>query len=549
MHAEPLPFHFWKARQAAFNDLIFSRTPETHLPLASSLEPAAFKLPSYAGGVQGGEGICVLGFLLSADVSGDARVKPLLDSALLWSSPEGIPSNHIGGLETTSYWYELLPAVLITQLAMRHPESADMDSNLTRMADRYAAIIRRLGGPRADFNQTGFITQGPRAGPVNGKWTEPDAGAAMAYVCYAAWLRHQQPEHLEATLWAMDALERRTLADGNPLYECCLYCAPALAARMNREHNTRYDVRKLMDWCLGKNDGAKSARPWWGRIDHDFNGVAAKGLCGCTRDGDAYAFAMNSFVAASMIAPLAAEDPSFAPEIGRWLCQLTRSARNFFPDEVLPEQQSGPQHRGTSLAAIPYEGLREKKRLLALVSEIAPGHWLAELPFGSGDFHWQAHVEPAQGQSMRVQVLNSENQQIYVGNYELTSENSILGGLLQATHTPLRFEFTIQDAHVNPTKLRVENYPGSGPWLTGDACFYGWGDKTDLAVYAGAHMGSFTALLHACNQASLLEFDLAATDHLGQGLGHKPRFLIVNTGEYEVSHDGLQVPAHGTLLR
>jgi hypothetical protein len=121
MHAEPLPFHFWKARQAAFNDLIFSRTPETHLPLASSLEPAAFKLPSYAGGMQGGEGICVLGFLLSADVSGDARVKPLLDSALLWSSPEGIPSNHIGGLETTSYWYELLPAVLITQLAMRHP--------------------------------------------------------------------------------------------------------------------------------------------------------------------------------------------------------------------------------------------------------------------------------------------------------------------------------------------------------------------------------------------------------------------------------------------
>jgi hypothetical protein len=517
--------------------------------LASSLEPAAFKLPSYAGGVPDGEGICLLGCLLSADLSGDERVKPFLASALLWSSPEGIPSNHIGCLETTSYWYELFPAVLITQLAMRHPESVEMDGNLARMADRYAAIICELGGPRADFNQTGFITHGLRAGRViNGQWTEPDSGAAMAYVCYAAWLRHQQAAHLQAAQWAMDAFERRTLAEGSPLYEVCMYCAPALAARMNREQGTRYNVRKLLDWCLGKNDCANSARPWWGRIDHDFNGLAATGLCGSTRDGDAYAFAMNSFVAASMIAPLAAEDSEFAPEIGRWLCLLTRSARNFFADEVPPEQQSGPQHRGTCLAAIPYEGIREKKRLITRVSQTAPGKWLAELPFGAGDFHWQAHVKPADGETMRVRVLNNENEQIYLGNYHLTSqEHTILGGLLQATHTPLQFEFTIQDTHANLTKLRVESHPGSGPWLTGDPCFYGWdGAKTDLAVYAGAHIGSFTALLQTSNQANLLVFDLAATDHLGHGL--LPRLLLVNTGQHEVTHDGLQIPAHGTLL-
>ena len=148
--------------------------------MAPSLEPGAFKLPSYAGGAPSGEGICVLGFLLSADLSGDARVRPLLPSALRWSTPEGIPSNGIGGKATTSYWYELLPAVLLTQLAMRHPESAEMDANLTRMADRYAVIIRELGGPRADFNQTSYITHGPKKGPVvNGRWTEPDASADL----------------------------------------------------------------------------------------------------------------------------------------------------------------------------------------------------------------------------------------------------------------------------------------------------------------------------------------------------------------------------------
>ncbi len=547
-HAETQPYEFWKSREVAFNELIFSRTPGTHLPLAASLEPNAFKLPSYAGGAPSGEGICVLGFLLSADLSGDARVKPLLASALRWSSPEGIPSNNIGGKATTSYWYELLPAVLLTQLAMRHPESTEMDANLTRMADRYAVIIRELGGPRAEFNQTSYITHGPKKGPViNGRWTEPDAAAAMAYVCYAAWLRHQQPAHLEAARWAMDALERRTLTDGNPLYEFSLYCAPALAARMNREQGTHYDVRKLLDWCLSKNDGSNSTRRWWGRIDHDFNGLAATGLCGSTRDGDAYAFAMNTFVATSMIAPLAAEDPSFAPEIGRWLCQVTRSARNFFPDEASATQQSGPEHRGTRLAAIPYEGLREKKRLLTTVRETSAGHWLTELPSGAGDFQWRAEIKPAEGQTMRVRVLNSANQQIYSGNYRLKAGQTTLGGLLRTTQTPLRLEFAINDAPVSLTKLRVENKPGDGPWLTGDPIFFGWGPKMDLSVYGGAYIGSFTSLLAPSKNPNLQVFDVGITDHLGHD--SRPKLLFVNNSESEITHEGLKIPAHATLLR
>ncbi len=547
-HAETQPYEFWKSREVAFNELIFSRTPGTHLPLAASLEPNAFKLPSYAGGAPSGEGICVLGFLLSADLSGDARVKPLLASALRWSSPEGIPSNNIGGKATTSYWYELLPAVLLTQLAMRHPESTEMDANLTRMADRYAVIIRELGGPRAEFNQTSYITHGPKKGPViNGRWTEPDAAAAMAYVCYAAWLRHQQPAHLEAARWAMDALERRTLTDGNPLYEFSLYCAPALAARMNREQGTHYDVRKLLDWCLSKNDGSNSTRRWWGRIDHDFNGLAATGLCGSTRDGDAYAFAMNTFIAASMIAPLAAEDPSFAPEIGRWLSQVTRSARNFFPDEVSATQQSGPEHRGTRLAAIPYEGLREKKRLNTAVSEISAGHWRAELPSGAGDFQWRAEIKPAEGQSLRVRVLNSGDQQIYLGNYRLKAGQTTLGGLLRATQTPLRLEFTMEAKPVSLTKLRVENHPGTGPWLTGDPVFYSWGPTTDLAIYGGAYIGSFTSLLAPSKNPNLQVFDVGITDHLGHD--SRPKLLFVNNSESEITHEGLKIPAHATLLR
>jgi hypothetical protein len=539
---------YWRSREAAFNDLVFSRAPGELLPLASSLSPEDFMLPSYAGGHPNGEGICVLSFLLSADLSGDQRVKPLLPSALRWTTPQGIPSNTIGGKSSTSYWYELFPAVLLSQLAMRHPESIEMDANLVRMADRYAGIIRDLGGPDADFNQTSFISHRSKKGPFsNGKWTEPDAAAAMAYVCYSAWLRHHQPAHLKAAHWAMDSLERRKPTEGNPFYEFCLYCAPSLAARMNREQGTHYDVRKLMDWCLGKNDGKNACRPWWGRVDHNFNGIQAAGLCGDTRSGNAYVFAMNSFVAAAMIAPLAAEDPTFAPEIGRWLVQVSRNARNFFPDEVPADRQSSPEFRGTPLAAIPYEGLREQKRLLTSVSESAPGHWLAELNDAKGDFQWIAKVKQANGRAIKLRAINGDGQQIYFGNYTLKPGQTSLGGMLRSTDTPLRLEFSIDGAPVELTELRVENYPGTGPWLTGDPVFFGWGPKSDLSVYGGACIGLFTALMVDSGHPAIQAFDLGAINFLGSS--GRPSLLLVNTSEIEITHDGVIIPPHGTLLK
>ncbi len=546
-HAEEEPYGFWQSREKAFSDLVFARDPGNHLPLAVSLSPESFVLPSYVGGKSGGEGICVLGFLLSADLNGDPRVRPLLRSALRWSSPEGIPGNNIGAKATRSYWYELFPAILLTQLALRHPESVEMDANLTRMAGRYARIVTALGGAHADFNQTGFVTYGPSQGPVtNGRWTEPDASAAMAYVCYAAWLRHGEPAHLKAARWAMDALDRRSPSEGNPLYEICLYCAPALAARMNREVGTRYDVAKLAAWCLDTNAATNSVRPRWGRLDRDFGGVAATGLCGSTRDGDGYAFAMNTFVAASMLAPLAAEKPEMAPEIGRWLSQISRSGRNFFANEVDAQHQSAPEHRGTPLAAVPYEGLRERKRLSAKTQEASPGSWSAMLP-AAGEIRWQAIMPAAENKALRLRVLDAERLEIFVGNYQLRPGQTSLGGRLPVAHGGIRFEFSIGGAPARLTKLRVECHPASGPWLTGDQLFHDWGGQTDLAVYGGAHIGSFSALILPSEDPRIQGFDLAATDHLGHG--KLPRRLLVNCSDEMVDLEGQAIPAHGVTLR
>jgi hypothetical protein len=537
----------WRSRAQAFDDLVFSREAGPGRPLAASLDPALFKLPTYAGGPASGEGICVLGFLLSADLMGDARVRPLLPAALRWSPAEGVPSNYPGGRESPSYWYELFPALLLTQIALRHPEDQAMDANLTRMADRYAGIIRALGGPTADFAQTGFLTRGPKPGPVvNGRWTEPDAAAAMAYVCYAAWRRHRQPAHLEAARWAMDSLERRQPSEGSPLYEVCLYCAPALAARMNHEIGSRYDVSKLLGWCLATDEQA-GARPGWGRLDRDFGTVPAKGLCGDTRPGKAYAFAMNSFVAASMIAPLVAEEPRYAPIVGPWLADVSRNARSFFADVASVDGQSSPEWRKTPLAAIPYEGLREKKRQQTRTQADGPGLWRAELPDARGDFEWRAELPAAIGTMLRVVITDAEGHEAYVGNYRLKAGQTSVGGLVAATRAPLRLAFAVDGKPAELKALRVIHQATEGPWLTGDAVIFGWGPSTDLAVYAGAHLGSFAVLTQETGVPGLLCFDLSATDHLGHD--QRPRRLLMNASDHGLTFEGLRLEAGGTAVR
>ena len=539
---------YWRGRSRAFADLVFARSDGPHLPLSPSLEPDAFTLPTYAGGAPKGEGVCVLGFLLSADVAADARVRPLVSSALRWTSPEGIAGNNIGRKTYESYWYELMPAVLLTQLTLRHPGSAEMDAHLRRMADRYASIIERLGGPRARFDQTGFITVGERAGPVvNGRWTEPDAAAAMAYVCYAAWSRQRAPRHLEAARHAMDALERRKPEEGSPLYEFSLYCAPALAARMNREQGTRYDVRKLLGWCLGTNGSPQSARRWWGSLPRDFGGVGTQGLCGSTRPGDAYAFAMNTFVAAAQLAPLAAEDPSFAGEIGEWLALVGRNARRFFADEVAPRSQSAPATRGTALAAIPYEGLRERKRLTATLKRTAPGAWLATLPGGDAEIRWSADFGAQAELPWRIEIKDAGGRRLHQGEVRLKAGKTTTGGGLPSAPGPLRVEFTAQGRPADPTKFRVELHYPNGPWLTGDPVFFSWGAPTDLSVYGGAHLGSFAALFIDSDTTGLHIFDLAATHHLGQG--DRPTRLYLNQTEQTLKVGALEIPARSAIVR
>jgi hypothetical protein len=162
--------------------------------------------------------------------------------------------------------------------------------------------------------------------------------------------------------WCVGALERKP-RDANPLYEVLLPYAVITAARLNAEEGRNYEVGKLLNWCFEPGPSPQ-ARPHWGVILGNWNGLDVYGLTGSATDGGGYAFAMNTFQYAGTLAPLCRYDPRYARDLGKWLLNLANAARLFYPNAHDAGHQSShawaSKHDPKSVLA--YEGLRKWKR-------------------------------------------------------------------------------------------------------------------------------------------------------------------------------------------
>jgi hypothetical protein len=235
-------------------------------------------------------------------------------------------------------------------LGALYPDATDMDSMLRSIADRFYEQVVALGGPAADFDGQGFdfstMTKNPGTRNEGG-----DGAAGTAAIELWAYERFGDERYLEAATWSMDYLER---SESSLFYEILPQLAPYLAARMNARFGTGYDVGKYFDWILG----GSVVRPGWGTVLERWGDYDTRGLIGSQTDGGGYAFAMNTF-AAPLFAATAKYDPRFADTVGRWLADVHRAARFFYPDQM----PAGNQWHGATFVddparVIPYEGLR-----------------------------------------------------------------------------------------------------------------------------------------------------------------------------------------------
>ena len=382
-----------------------------------------------------GEGITVIAAIMSGALVGmdltayecsDGVTRNFVKSAVEYYQANGehvVLNGGAGGKTGSTWWYELLPGVLFSVLGTAYESEAYyMYDIITESARQWRSAVEGLGGANADFWHTSYsISKGE---PFDGNWYEPDAAAGMAYILYSAYsmnmgLKESGKETFatdeeieqfrEAAIWCMNYLDELI---ESPFYEVLTFLAPYLAARMNAEQGTNYDVAKMIGWTL---DGSSAVRGGWGMVTENWGDHYTNGLMGSLTDGGGYAFAMNTFDAMLGFAPMVKYDTRFARDISRWVLSVSQSAQSYYPENYSTEgsvenyyghevyhgkYQSGNLFRQDDPEAgfIAYEGLRKYRRYVTYDANGTRGTaWDNSVsPYASGDaftFDWGGETD------------------------------------------------------------------------------------------------------------------------------------------------------------
>ena len=253
----------------------------------------------------------------------------------------------------TSWWYDHHSLPFVYALATRYPSIPWLQTATRTVADDQYEMLQSIGSSNPDFNHTAFNhTTNTLVDSSDGR-KERDAGLVTALVEYWAYQKFGDAKYLDGAKWAMNYYQNATI---NPYYEWQILLGPYVAARLNAEQGTNYDVTKIMDWLL---QSSSSGHAGWGTIQDQWSGYDVWGVQGSSTDGGGYGFAMNTFLTA-WLAPMVKYDHRFARSVGRFLLNVSNAGRFFYPDQMNQlNQYHGSTYINTPAKVVPYEGLRK----------------------------------------------------------------------------------------------------------------------------------------------------------------------------------------------
>ena len=275
----------------------------------------------------------------------------------------------LGGGYGRDWWYDVFPNVLYYGVCDVFPNVPRADSLQRIIADQFYRADSVLKG---NYDYSYFDYQQMK-GMRNNIPYQQDAAAGHAYVLYCAYQKFGDERYLQGAKSAIEALLRQK---ESRFYEIFMPFGAYVAARLNAEHGTNYDVRKLIDWTF---DGcvAKDARTGWGVVAGKWGGYDVDGLQGSITDGGGYAFLMNSFAMAWPLVPMVKYDSRYAVAMGKWMLNVTNAARLCYPYEIDDAHQWLPEKKEITRNVIAYEGIRKAddygKESLKGVSPVAIG--------------------------------------------------------------------------------------------------------------------------------------------------------------------------------
>ena len=365
----------WKEVAVKYDELIFSTSATgQYLPLMHlkanginypMLQPIL--LDTYVGSASSGnqaEAINIIPALVGAtlvgvDKSNQNGINWVIKSKDFFNqaNSQNVYLNGYSATSGTDWWYDLMPNVFFYQLYSQYPDVPDFDVQFTTIADRWLNAVYAMGGsttpwkiPEMNYRAWKLASMTPNNTGV----IEPEAAGTIAWLLYHAWLQTGDKKYLTGAQLSMDFLSN---LNSNPSYELQLSYGAFVAAKMNAELGTHYDLEKIVNWCFDRG----SLRGW-GVIAGKWNGSDVSGLIGEANDaGNDYAFAMNGFQQAAALVPMIKYDKRFARDIAKWTLNLANASR-FYYAQYLPQTDQddyawSAQHDPQSVIA--YEALKE----------------------------------------------------------------------------------------------------------------------------------------------------------------------------------------------
>lgn len=326
----------WAALALDYDRLAFDLTlVGPHLPIVAA-DRHSFGIVSYIGdkATTSKEALATLGALLGSTLmglpkdgsDGDRDWLRLMAAYYHEIKGHGVVLNNLGSRGARSYWYDIFPSILFIQVGSRYDGYAEgqLEHMLRNVADTWLWALESINH---DWNHTGFDFE-KGATYSNGKWQEPDAAFGIGYILYMAYKTLGDAKYLYGAKRCMFDMSAQS---ENPIYEVLGYFGPALAAQMNAEEGTSFDVSKFLNFVFSESS---DSRPGWGIMNSRWGSFNAHGLAGSTTDSGGYAFSMNTYVAVLAIAPLVIHAPEYARSIGKWLAHVTQNAKLFLPHAI-----------------------------------------------------------------------------------------------------------------------------------------------------------------------------------------------------------------------
>lgn len=278
------------------------------------------------------------------------------------------------------FWYLLIANQNFFRLSELNPEwrPEEVKEIQRSIADKMVEMIdvlkqRSKETGKGLFDIQCFDFENMKA--VEPGWRQPDAATGTASILYYAYKIFNEDKYLTYAKECMDYLQD---LESNPYYENMLIDAVYLAAMMNAEVGTNYDISKFWNWITTTS---KSSVRNWGSVNYSQDGIDVYGMTGEPNNGYSYFF--NSIYPLTSILPAAKYDPSYARMAGKWAINIANASKYFLPSEWSTEHQTDGEFKGQlEESVLAYESLRKNdkgKNFYATgdAKQNATGGWMA----------------------------------------------------------------------------------------------------------------------------------------------------------------------------